>query len=300
MFEKPNKDDVIRSLSVLSRNARDQAAAECADIERSFLLAGALSNEGVVNHIAQAVDEVHIRYLQEGMSILAGYLGHVDAAPKEMTAWARPELENMADMIIGEIKPTYHPDLANEFRLQHKERFQRRIDHALREFELGRVDGKPIKVEASLAASTAQQPLPSAPLYVPVPTAPPYVSDDRLDALRAIRSSQFDLSKLIRLCEELNSSYSNGNYFSVAMLVRAILDHVPPIFSATKFEEVRAKHGGQSFKEQMEQLDKSSRKIADAFLHGQVRRKEVLPTNTQVHFAPALETLLGEVTVRLH
>jgi hypothetical protein len=83
------------------------------------------------------------------------------------------------------------------------------------------------------------------------------------------------------------------------MLIRAILDHVPPIFSGTKFEDVKAKHGGKSFKDQMDHLDNSSRKIADAALHEQVRRKEALPTMTRVYFAPALDTLLGEIEAKL-
>ena len=174
---------------------------------------------------------------------------------------------------------------------QFRKIFIQRVDDALRDFELGRWNGAAIKVDAGAAGGASPQ---------PTPTAPVYVSQDRLAALRAINSSQFDLSKLIRLCEELNSNYSAGNYYSVAMLVRAILDDVPPIFSATKFEDVRAKHGRQSFKEKMDHLEKSSRKMADDFLHGQVRRKEVLPTDTLIHFAPALDTLLGEVVVKFH
>jgi hypothetical protein len=290
MFEKPNKGDVISILSAVGNNARQQADAERTKVERTFHAGGAGSNAGVVNYVARAVDEVHINYLKEAMSILASYLGQVDATPREMTEWAKPELEKIADMVIGEITSHYHSDLAKDARRNGKDVFHQRIDHALREFQLGRVNGKVIKVEGGATASGAQQ---------PASTAPDYVSQDRLEALRLIKSSQFDLSKLIRLCEELNSNYSTGNYFSVAMLVRAILDHVPPIFSAASFEEVGAKHGRRSFKEAMEHLHKSSRKIADEFLHGPVRRGEVLPTKTQVYFAPALDTLLGEVAVKL-
>jgi hypothetical protein len=38
----------------------------------------------------------------------------------------------------------------------------------------------------------------------------PFVHPDRIAALRAVRSEQFDLSRLIRLCEELNSSWKSG------------------------------------------------------------------------------------------
>lgn len=128
---------------------------------------------------------------------------------------------------------------------------------------------------------------------------PPYVSEVRLAALRAIKSNNFDLSKLIRLCEELNSNYTARNYYSVAMLLRAILDHIPPIFGVQDFASVIGQHGGRSFKDQMRKLEDFLRNIADQFLHQQIRRREAPPTDTQVHFAQPLDTLLGEVVAKL-
>ena len=122
-----------------------------------------------------------------------------------------------------------------------------------------------------------------------------YVNVSRLDALRQFSDPKYDLRKLIRLCEELNSSFLNGNFFSTGMLVRAILDHVPPIFEFSKFKEVVAHYGNQSFKEAMQNLDFLLRKMADDYLHGTVRRHESLPNATQVYFAGPLDRLLGEI-----
>jgi hypothetical protein len=81
------------------------------------------------------------------------------------------------------------------------------------------------------------------------------------------------------------------------MLLRAILNHVPPIFKCTDFEAIASNYaGGKSFKEQMNTLEKSLRKVADAFQHEQIRPSEVLPTRTQVDFSQAMDTLLGEIT----
>jgi hypothetical protein len=289
-FQKPHKGDVVRNLSTLTHKARHQAATDIAALQNTFAVGGGGRNARQVAYIAEAVDKAHSAYVEEAMRNLAGFLGQVDASVAEMKEWAKAELENASNMLLVEIKSGYYPDVEKSLRQQYEATFRQRIDHALREFELGRVNGTQIKVEGGATASTAQQPAPAGPAYV---------SQDRLEALRTIKNSQFDLSKLIRLCEELNSNYSAGNYYSVAMLVRAILDHVPPMFSATKFEGVRAQHGGASFKQQMDHLDQSSRKIADAFLHEHVRRREVLPTDTQVYCAPALDTLLGEVAVKL-
>lgn len=126
-----------------------------------------------------------------------------------------------------------------------------------------------------------------------------YIDKNRLNEIRSIKSKIFDLTKLIQLCEELNYCYNNEQYLSTSMLVRAITDHVPPIFDKKNFSEVANNYGGsKSFKESMQHLELSLRKIADSHLHNQIRNKEVLPNKTQVNFSQDLDVLLSEV-VRL-
>jgi hypothetical protein len=126
-----------------------------------------------------------------------------------------------------------------------------------------------------------------------------YVSSQRIEQLRSLAHQDFDVSRLVGLLEELNSNYENSCFMSCAMVVRAITDHVPPIFSKSTFGEVASNHGGRSFKDSMEHLDRGLRKIADNQLHSQIRQKETLPTAQQVHFSPMLDVLLGEVIILL-
>lgn len=126
-----------------------------------------------------------------------------------------------------------------------------------------------------------------------------YVSATRIKELKAIKSERVDLTKLIRLCEELNIAHANGLNLAMAMLLRAILDHVPPVFSKASFKEVASGCGGKSFKDTMKHLQDGARKIADSHLHIQVRRTEVLPTYLQVNFSPYLDVLLAEVVAIL-
>jgi hypothetical protein len=122
-----------------------------------------------------------------------------------------------------------------------------------------------------------------------------FVNPQRFVELQKIHSDQFDLSKLLELCNEINKTYQTGSFFSVAMLLRAILDHVPPIFGFTTFEQVVGQYGNRSFKEHMAHLDKSLRKIADSYLHMPIRKKEVLPNQNQVDFSADLDVLLAEI-----
>ncbi len=125
----------------------------------------------------------------------------------------------------------------------------------------------------------------------------PLISETRLDELRALSSSRFDLKKLIRLCEEINTAYSAECYFATAMLTRAILDHVPPVFGLTTFAEVANNYGsgGRSFKETMQHLENASRRVADAHLHMPIRSSETLPNSQQVNCSQQLDVLLGEI-----
>jgi hypothetical protein len=255
VFDKPNKDAVVRSLSAIVGKADEMAA------ERRFSVQGDPNNSRTLLYVAKAVDEVHAELLGKAMTCLASYVGQVDASAKKMTAWARPELERMATLVLGQIQAPVFPDQANASRKQYKGTFEERLDLALAEFEFGRVGGRAI--EATPSGPRRSQETPSA--------RPDYVSEVRLKALRAAKSSAFDMSKLIRLCEELNSNWSAGNYYSVAMLVRTITNHVPPVFAVGSFKQVAAL-GSRSFKEQMDQLENSSRKIADMFLHTLIRR----------------------------
>ena len=129
-----------------------------------------------------------------------------------------------------------------------------------------------------------------------LPSELTFIADSRLAELRNLVSVQFDFKKLIRLCEEINSSYSSGNCFATAMLTRGLLDHVPPVFGKKTFSEVASNYGGgKSFKECMQHLENAARKIADAHLHIPIRKSEIIPTPQQVNFAPQLDVLLSEI-----
>ena len=124
---------------------------------------------------------------------------------------------------------------------------------------------------------------------------PTYVSPSRLAEVRALNSTSWDVSRLVRLLEELNTAYANRSHMSVAMLVRAITDHVPPVFGCKIFAELANNYAGaKSFRGSMQHLHGSMKNIADAHLHVQIRRSETLPNEAQVDFRADLDALLSE------
>ena len=146
-----------------------------------------------------------------------------------------------------------------------------------------------------LRATAVREPLPEEMAKAGNPKGA-YVHPDRLKDLHNVKHKDFDLTKLLRLLEELDLSFRTGCYFAAAMLVRAVLDHVPPIFGASTFAAVASNYAGtRSFRESMLNLENSSRRIADQHLHGQIRSRETLPTARQVDFSPDMDGLLAEI-----
>jgi hypothetical protein len=94
------------------------------------------------------------------------------------------------------------------------------------------------------------------------------IADSHLVELRTLVSVDFDFRKLVRLCEEMQSAYSQQCYYATAMLIRGLLDRVPPVFGFKTFSEVANNYagGGRSFKETMHHLENAARKVADAHL----------------------------------
>lgn len=122
-----------------------------------------------------------------------------------------------------------------------------------------------------------------------------FVGLDTINQLKLITNDSFDLTRLIGLCEELNSVFLNKNMVSTISLIRIIIDHIPPIFNCQNFNEVANNYSKGSFKKSMLNLNNSLRNIADNHIHSQVRKKEVLPTSQQTSFIVELDLLLAEI-----
>lgn len=128
-----------------------------------------------------------------------------------------------------------------------------------------------------------------------------YVSQTRIKELESIKKESYDLTKLIQLCRELNLARKNNLLYSPSMLIRAICDHVPPIFGEQfkNFDSVAAQYKSEkaerSFQKGLKRLQDFMRPAADMNLHGQIRSKESLPDPEQTNFSGELDFMLQEI-----
>ncbi len=125
-----------------------------------------------------------------------------------------------------------------------------------------------------------------------------YVDPDRIQQLEDSESDRFDTARLVQLCRELNACWESEAFLSTGVLVRMILDHVPPVFERGSFAEVAA-HAGRSRRRLFQRLEQSARHIVDHHLHKPIGANETLPKLPQVDFRAEIDALLEEVAGRL-
>lgn len=74
---------------------------------------------------------------------------------------------------------------------------------------------------------------------MPPPQTDTYVSATMIEALQAAATqSRWNCDKLLQLIDELNDNHASGNAYSAHAMLRAILDHIPPVFGYDDFKQV--------------------------------------------------------------
>jgi hypothetical protein len=77
------------------------------------------------------------------------------------------------------------------------------------------------------------------------------------------------LDKLLGLLRELNSNVEAENPYACAALLRAVLDHVPPLFNLGSFDQVAASHPWSTTDKAYMKKLAEFRKTADDLMHRQ-------------------------------
>lgn len=125
-----------------------------------------------------------------------------------------------------------------------------------------------------------------------------FIAPEVLARLRSIKPTRLDFRKLIGFCEEIDDAYRRGNHLSTILLIRAVMNHVPPVFGQTTFAAVVAQ-AGRSVKPMLERLEGEARPIADLHTHHLMRARESVPSRNQIEpYKGSFELLLQEVIAR--
>lgn len=132
--------------------------------------------------------------------------------------------------------------------------------------------------------------------------APVFISTDHIYRLKKITNKDFDLSRLIRYCEQINDNYASGNFESVAFLSRALIQHIPPVFGQPNFESVGSQTSSgkdTSFKKSCIHLQNSLKHIVDDLIHAPITKRQIPISSEETDFSQDLNRLIREIIDQL-
>jgi hypothetical protein len=158
MFERPTKSDIDRELSFLMHETRQEGAAECNRIKSEAAKHGALQSNRVIITVAEVVNKIHSAKLAQATELLRHFAERMEETPKQITEWARPHLENLGNVALGQIPPNGFPADHQRIIRQYGMAFQQRLDGALRAVEIGFVRGAGFSPAASKPAPPTTKP----------------------------------------------------------------------------------------------------------------------------------------------
>jgi hypothetical protein len=147
VFQLPIKGDIDRTLSNLMHDARDRLR-----METSRLMAEAAQ----AITFAEFADQIHDAAMKQATRILLDFIERMQLPPAEITAWARPQLENLGNTLLGQIPPINLPADHQRIVAQYRAVFQQRLDGTLRDVEIGFEKGAAVaRTETPVAPATS-------------------------------------------------------------------------------------------------------------------------------------------------
>jgi hypothetical protein len=141
MFERPTKNDLDRSLSLLMHESRHKLLDKCNHIKWEVAKAGALQTNRIVVDAVKAADDLHKTAMTQASTILLDFIERMERSPAEIVGWARPHLENLNNSLLGVVPPNNVPQDYQRLTHQYRTVFQQRLDGVLRDVEIGFVKG---------------------------------------------------------------------------------------------------------------------------------------------------------------
>ena len=153
-------------------------------------------------------------------------------------------------------------------------------------------------VRFDAATHSSEAPSPSAarrPRKAALRGSPAYLDPRVTASIQALPQTRgFDHTKLLSLMAELDDNFARGNAYAAHALLRAILDHIPPLLGCTSFTAVTSNYPWTRTDKGYVRRLLDFRLQADDVLHRQISRRPDLLSLEDMPPRACLNRLLQE------
>jgi hypothetical protein len=149
VFRTGDKADFDRMLEGILSRARTAAAETAVQLEQEFALHGMLRSSGTPIEMERRITPIHELALGDSMRLIAQFSERTGVSVDELCQTAKPRLVTFASGITERIANAARHVNLMELAAQASERFTRRVENALRDAEIGFIQGRNVTLTES-------------------------------------------------------------------------------------------------------------------------------------------------------
>jgi hypothetical protein len=156
MSQTPQIADFQRNVGSITQKSEAEAHAERLRITSDATMRGAGGNRVIIAVIIP-FEKLYDKTVEDVMWLIADFAERSSLTPTELGTIARVEVESFADRLLGQLPGAGFPQDAARIRGEYREKFQQRLDGALRDIQIGFIGGRKITTAPSVNAATTSK-----------------------------------------------------------------------------------------------------------------------------------------------
>jgi hypothetical protein len=149
VYQTPQGSDFHRNVVSITQKSEAEAHAERLRITSDAILKGAGRSNRLIIAVIIPFEKSYDKAVGDVAHLIGDYVERRSSTPTELGAIARVELESLADRLLAQLPDAGFSHDAARIRAEYREKFQQRLDGAIRDIEIGLVEGRTIATTAT-------------------------------------------------------------------------------------------------------------------------------------------------------
>jgi hypothetical protein len=143
-YRTPAISDFQRNLDAIIRNGEQEAATSARKIQSGLAARGLAISGLAIKAPAENAKRIHGETLNGCMNLIDEFTRGGRPSQKTLAETARPRLDILAEILLTTVADSGAMKVAQQVRVQYAADFQQRLDAALKDIEIGFIDGRRI------------------------------------------------------------------------------------------------------------------------------------------------------------